>query len=185
MGGWTYAGSLQCGGSLENSRYCRHHHHHHHHYHQHHHQHHPHHHPHQVGRTGTFLALYKLWLDYKNPDVSLMFHYKKMPQSQNAGDKLGNNADSALNAPPKMQDCSEGRPVCLHCKVSEVIYLIIESRNMPAQYVYCLIFMGFSFTKKSTRMQPDTGCHCEYNRVYCELIAVLYFSSGFRHIEII
>ena len=25
----------------------------------------------QVGRTGTFLALYKLWLDYKNENVRL------------------------------------------------------------------------------------------------------------------
>ena len=24
-----------------------------------------------VGRTGTFLALYKLWLDYRNPKVQL------------------------------------------------------------------------------------------------------------------
>ena len=28
----------------------------------------------QVGRTGTFLALYKLWLDYKNENVRLDKH---------------------------------------------------------------------------------------------------------------
>ena len=74
-----------------------------------------------VGRTGTFLAVYKLWLDYHNPQVALS------PGTLHPGDGAVGPGDGAGPEEAEVPHGAEGGTVRLHRPLPQVTSLALTT----------------------------------------------------------